>query len=488
MSGEGWDVIGSVIGGVLGTALGGPVGGVLGAASGFLGAEALQGSPAPQAPASPKPPPYPGSTPDVPPYPTLPPPPGMNPAGSGGAADAAEADAQALAQIIDRLEELDRSAAATVEAIHVAGAAGRRALEDIQRDVDAKIEELGPRLNTPAGQKELREFLKGKLTSAKQIIDEQIADAEAKARQTREMTQHYLDVAGAKHGKPGSGAGSDAGGSGGGSRDGADQGKTPASALGTVGLPTYGPGMPGASMMPAGLPMPSLPSFGGGGMPGLGGADPLGALSGLSGTGVHGQAPNFEDDPRHPDSGAPKPHDVANTADTGSDKGSDVATKPAADHQSAGTDAESADNHTHPGDGPNPGPDGTHVALPDGTSTDARTSQGATAAKAALNGATVTDAWHQAGVTVPPPGTPVTAPIPPTQLKAGDVGVWKDHLVIALGNGKVLVSGQVQPLTSVGSGPDFLGWMDPSTAPGKGGGQGAAYSGPPTLPPSTQPS
>ena len=143
---------------------------------------------------------------------------------------------------------------------------------------------------------------------------------------------------------------------------------------------------------------------------------------------------------------------------------------------------------THPGDAANAGQDGgTHVGLPDGTTTDARTTQGATAARAALNGATVADAWHQAGVTVPPPGTPVTAPIPPTQLRAGDVGVWKDHLVMALGNSKVLVSGQVQPLTSVGSGPDFLGWMDPGSAVGKGGGQGAAYGAASTPPPSASP-
>jgi hypothetical protein len=111
--------------------------------------------------------------------------------------------------------------------------------------------------------------------------------------------------------------------------------------------------------------------------------------------------------------------------------------------------------------------------------------QGATAARAALGGATVSDAWHQAGVTVPPPGTPVTDPIPPTKLQAGDVGVWKDHLVMALGSGKVLVSGQVQPLTSVGSGPDFLGWMDPSARGATPAPQGAPPA--PPAPPATPP-
>jgi hypothetical protein len=33
---------------------------------------------------------------------------------------------------------------------------------------------------------------------------------------------------------------------------------------------------------------------------------------------------------------------------------------------------------------------------------------------------------------------------------------------MALGDGKVLVNGQVQPQDSLGSGPDFLGWIDPT--------------------------
>lgn len=494
MAGDGWDVIGSVIGGVLGSALGGPVGGLLGATGGYLGAKALDDSLPAQHPGSLKPPPYPGSTPGVPPYPTLPAPPGANGPGLGGAADAAAADAKALAQIIDHLEQLDRSAAATVEAIHAAGAAGQRALEGIQRDVDAKIAELGPRLNTPDGQRELREFLKDKLSSAKKIIDDQIADAETRARQTREMTQQYLDAAGGAHHKPaqdgddGPGAGNGGVGGSGGGTGGAEQATTPATSSGMPPASPYGPGMPGAAMMPAGMAMPSLPSFGGGGMPGLGGGDPLGALNGLGGLGNHGQDPSLEDGSGHGDSGSPRLHDAASAADAGSDKGSDhsdAQTKPAADHGSAGGATEAGDHVTNAGDGGHAGADGgTHVALPDGTTTDARSTQGAVAVRAALGGASVADAWHQAGVTVPPPGTPVTSPIPPTLLKAGDVGVWKDHLVMALGNNKVLVSGQVQPLTSVASGPDFLGWMDPSAASGAtGGGHNAPVHDRQTQPP-----
>ena len=243
-------------------------------------------------------------------------------------------------------------------------------------------------------------------------------------------------------------------------------------------------------MMPAGLPMPSLPSLGGGGLPGLGGSDPLSASSGLGGAGARGHDPSFEDGSGHPDSGTPKLRDARNSGDgggTGSDKGSD-----AGDRNLQVSMARRV--RSWPVTTACIQVMGQALARPGartwpcrmGWTAQARTAQGATAARAALHGATVADAWHQAGVTVPPPGTPVTAPIPPTQLKAGDVGVWKDHLVMALGNSKVLVSGQVQPLSSVGSGPDFLGWMDPSAAGGPGG-QGAAYGAPAGPPPPATP-
>jgi hypothetical protein len=106
----------------------------------------------------------------------------------------------------------------------------------------------------------------------------------------------------------------------------------------------------------------------------------------------------------------------------------------------------------------------TDVKLPDGSSVHAPNVQAANAVRAALNGASASDAYQQAGVTLPPAGTPVLSPVAPGDLQAGDVGVWKDHQVIALGNDKVLVSGQVQPESSLGSSPDFLGWMRPTQA------------------------
>jgi hypothetical protein len=106
----------------------------------------------------------------------------------------------------------------------------------------------------------------------------------------------------------------------------------------------------------------------------------------------------------------------------------------------------------------------TDVKLPDGSTTHAPNVQAANAARAALTGANPADAYQQAGVTLPPPGTPILNPVAPGDLQAGDVGMWKDHQVMALGADKVLVNGQVQAESSVGSSPDFLGWMRPTQA------------------------
>lgn len=509
MSNDGWDSIGSTIERVLGTAVLSPI---LGPLAPVVGGMFGHGD-APKAPA-PAPPPGPAAPgpqpPDAhsglgptPPPGQLPPPPADPIPGSGGATDRANADASRVADVIAELHDLDKNAAATIDAIHAAGAAGQKQLDSIGKDVNDKITELGPRLNTPAGQQELRDFLKEKLTAAKKVIDQQIADAEEKARHTRELTEKYAGIGGDEASKPGAEPAGHGGGggaaSGGGSDGGSDQGTTPAAAPSAApGTPPFGqPTMPGAGMMPAGMGMPSIPSLGGG-IPGLGGGDPLGALGGLGGghgAGFHDDDGGLGGDSSKPGGSGLKFHDDDGSTGSGSKPGSDApGTSPASAGGSAGSGSgagtELAGNRSgHAGDpGAGQVPATTSVSLPDGETTEARTAQGAAAAKAALGGATVADAWHQSGVTVPPPGTPVTDPIPPTKLKAGDVGIWQDHLVMALGNGKVLVSGQAQPLSSVGSGPDFLGWMDPSALAPKGSGP-AAPSTPPTPPtPPAQPS
>jgi hypothetical protein len=121
----------------------------------------------------------------------------------------------------------------------------------------------------------------------------------------------------------------------------------------------------------------------------------------------------------------------------------------------------------------------TTVQLPDGSTVTARSPAVAAALKAYLAGTPLDVAYRQAGIDLPPPGTPVTNPLDPSALTAGAIGMFKDHYVVALSAAKALQDGQVVSLSSAGSGPGFLGWMDPSAA--------AAPAPPPVAPPALVP-
>ena len=103
------------------------------------------------------------------------------------------------------------------------------------------------------------------------------------------------------------------------------------------------------------------------------------------------------------------------------------------------------------------------VTLPDGTPVTAPNEQAANATRAVLAGQSVTDAYKAQGVDIPPPGAPVTAPVDPSHLQPGDIARFESRPpVMALGNGKIWMDGQVQPLSALGSSGDFLGWSKPS--------------------------
>ena len=87
----------------------------------------------------------------------------------------------------------------------------------------------------------------------------------------------------------------------------------------------------------------------------------------------------------------------------------------------------------------------------------------------------IDSAYRQNGIQLPPPGTPVTSPVDPTRVTCGDVAMFKDHYVPVLSSVKAFLNGQVVPLGSVSSSPDFLGFIDPTAA--------AAAAGSPPPPP-----
>ena len=61
----------------------------------------------------------------------------------------------------------------------------------------------------------------------------------------------------------------------------------------------------------------------------------------------------------------------------------------------------------------------TTVTLPDGETVTAASPQLAAAIKAAVGGAPIADAFHQQGITIPPPGTAVTNPIDAAHVVPG---------------------------------------------------------------------
>lgn len=109
----------------------------------------------------------------------------------------------------------------------------------------------------------------------------------------------------------------------------------------------------------------------------------------------------------------------------------------------------------------------TRVRLPDGDVITAASPQLAKAITSALAGTPIGDAFHDNGLRVPPPGTPVADPVDPADVDTGAVGMFTDRLALALDRTRALQDGQVGPLADV-SGPTFLGWIPaptPDSAP-----------------------
>jgi hypothetical protein len=224
---------------------------------------------------------------------------------------------------------------------------------------------------------------------------------------------------------------------------------------------------------------------------GLGGANPLGelgpALSGL-GQSIPALAGQFGDRPaadHRPDDGFSDPGhrggadgtDPATPGQKNPDGGDGSVKSPP--NAAAGP----GDNHTaeqavaHPAPGPTPAAaapaaaagspaDASRtVTMPDGTPVNAPDAKTASAMREVLGGKTVTEAFHDQGVELAPPGTPVTDPVAPADLTPGCVARFQSREpVLDMGNGKIWLDGQLQPRTVLGSASDFLGWTNPLAA------------------------
>ena len=103
--------------------------------------------------------------------------------------------------------------------------------------------------------------------------------------------------------------------------------------------------------------------------------------------------------------------------------------------------AERAEDTTDAGDDP------AAVVLPDGQTVIAPDPRLAAVITAAVAGTPIAEAFDAQGITIPAPGTVVSAPLEPAQLSPGDIGLFTDRHALALGDGKALLDNRIQPVS-----------------------------------------
>jgi hypothetical protein len=368
---------------------------------------------------------------------------------SGRAADAVKKLHAEMQNRYSHLSDAEGKLSEVLLTAHATTADGQQKLQAIQHTIVEAIDNPDLSLDTPAGEQAFLTFLRGQVAAIGDVVTSGTLSAADQAKAVEALSNLY----------------------------GSDPGSPPAAAepepapvedglgpeepmpdptlsdlgLGGVGAPAGGEPLSAlASAVPA-----ALGAFPAGGLGGGFGGDPFSSLAGLASQ--LGELPRRD--------GVADDSDVDKRSNDGTEHQQpqgDSATPPPAQPEPAGK----------PGDGappaaasaaPPPTPT-TAVSLPDGSTATARTAALAGAVKSYLGGTPVDAAYRQAGIDLPPPGTPVTDPVDPSALSCGAIGMFKDHYVVALSPVKALQNGQVVPLSTVASGPDFLGWMDPTAA------------------------
>lgn len=354
---------------------------------------------------------------------------------AGAAAEAIRRAETALARQNSVTANVDLQVVTAVLNAHAAHAAGEASLRALQQEIEAAIATRTD-LDTPAGAREFQRYLIDKLHDIRAVVEEADLDDTSKATLAAALASLYATSGSADtstgDSAPAVTAAPSAQPAAGNPAPPIRETETGAPAapveLGLdtgldTGLgPGFDPGLDGGSgavvdpplPAPAGAPPAALPSFGGApapAIPSLGGLSPLAPLSNLAG--LAAQRAGAEPD----GTGEPDPP-VDDPAD------------PAEDPQPAAAD------------GASDRPDVAGVIA------------------AAVAGTPIADAFAQHGVTIPAPGSPVSAPLNPGELVAGDIGFFTDRHALALGNGKALLDNQIQPIETVNR-PGFIGWQHP---------------------------
>jgi hypothetical protein len=356
----------------------------------------------------------------------------------GAAAEAIRTAETALAQQNSQTAQLDLQVVTAVLNAHTIHAEGVAALDRLQSEIEAAVVSRTD-LDTPAGARSFQRYLMDKLRDIRSVVETADVDSTSKASLAAALASLYASSASADVAQP-----SDAPHPPNELPPAAPA--TPAAVSGRTEPRTPGPldsGIPvglGLDPLPppsdtaaylpmdyppppTGMPPPAVAPIGwGGGAPGAG--MPFGG--GLP------TLPGFSTDPAL---------DVPQ---------SDVKDTPAATNDSPDQPLPDDQNGT----------DQNGTEIPGGPIGTAPSPQLAAVIAAAVAGTPIQEAFSAQGITIPAPGSAMAAPLDPTQVVAGDIGVLTDRHALALGGGKALLDQQIQPLDAV-SGPGFIGWQHP---------------------------
>jgi Domain of unknown function (DUF4226) len=352
----------------------------------------------------------------------------------GAAADAIRDAEAALAHQNSATAQVDLQVVTAVLNAHQKNAEGREALDTLQHDIEAAVTTRSD-LDTPAGARDFQRFLIGKLRDIRDVVANASLDDTSNSALMAAWTSLYesakpeSDVD--EHRRPADvPAGSAAESPPATADTAADPYLDSLPADDSVGPPENVPAQIPSTPPPMTPAVPSIPSFGGGGIPG--GFPLSGPLQGA-------------DDER-------SPKDLDDAYLEGDQEDQPSADKDG-DEQTERHDAEPTVVQP-PATGP------TTVSLPNGETVTAANPQLAAAIKAAAGGMPIADAFRQAGISIPSPGTAVTDPVDPSRLTPGDIGMLTDRHALALGESRALLNGQIQHISTV-NGPSFLGWEHP---------------------------
>ena len=350
---------------------------------------------------------------------------------AGAAADAIRLAEAALVRQNSVTANVDLQVITAVLNAHTAHSTGAAALAELQREIEAAVATRTD-LDTPAGAREFQRYLIDKTHDIRSVVEDTDLDDTSKAALAAALASLYAT-------------------SGSADSPSATPPSAPPSALPLPGMPADPP-RAAAAVLPEAAPRFGYPGSDAGSDPGLDpGLDPA----------LIDAGPLPADPSTAPAAAAAPPSAAPAIPSFPSLGGGGLSPLPPLAGLSDLLTAGLADPVPDPGPEPDTGPEDPGSA--DATITAPQADLRGVIA-AAVAGTPIPDAFGQQGITIPAPGSPISAPLDPSQVIAGDVGIFADRHALALGNGKVLLDNQIQPIETA-AGPGFIGWQHPPTPP-----------------------